>query len=66
MDGGLHFEPFVHLAGLDDDQVLIAWGGFWFRPFPDWRGWRTVDDEELGDIEPGRTETIGVRSQPYG
>ncbi|HEV2810390.1 MAG TPA: metallophosphoesterase, partial [Acidimicrobiales bacterium] len=66
MDNGLHFEPFVHLAGLDDDQVLIAWGGFWFRPFPDGRGWRTVDDEELHEVDRGRRESIGVRSEPYG
>ena len=25
-----HFEPFVHLAGLTHDDVLVAWGGFWF------------------------------------
>lgn len=30
----LHFEPFVRLAALDDDQALIAWGGFWFRAPP--------------------------------
>lgn len=62
----LHFEPFVHLAGLDDDQVLIAWGGFWFRPFPDGRGWRIVDDQQIAEIDPGRTESIGARSTPYG
>lgn len=62
----LHFEPFIHLAGLDDDQALIAWGGFWFRPFEDGRGWRIVDDEQLREIAPGRTESIGARSTPYG
>jgi tartrate-resistant acid phosphatase type 5 len=62
----LHFEPFIHLAGLDDDQALIAWGGFWFRPFEDGRGWRIVDDEQLSEVDPGRTESIGVRSAPYG
>ena len=65
-DPALHFEPFLHLAGLDDDQALIAWGGFWFRPFDDGRGWRIVDDEQLHEIEPGRTESIGARSTPYG
>jgi tartrate-resistant acid phosphatase type 5 len=65
-EGELHFEPFVHLAGLDDDQVLIAWGGFWFRPFEDGRGWRIVDDQRLHRVEAGRTESIGVRSSPYG
>jgi predicted phosphodiesterase len=66
VDGDFHFEPFVHLAGLDDDQALIAWGGFWFCPFPDGNGWRTMDDEELPDVDPGRTESIGARSKPYG
>lgn len=65
-DPDLHFEPFVHLAGLDDDQALIAWGGFWFRPFDDGRGWRIVDDEELHEIEPGRNGSIGASSAPYG
>lgn len=62
----VHFEPFLHLAGMDDDQVLIAWGGFWFVPFPDGRGWRIVDDEELHLIDPDRIDSIGQRSQPYG
>ncbi len=62
----LHFEPFVHLVDVDDDQALVAWGGFWFTPFEDGRGWRTLDDEELGVVDPGRTESIGARSEPYG
>ena len=62
----VHFEPFLHLADVDDDQALIAWGGFWFRPFPDGRGWQTVDDEQLAELEPGRTESIGASSEPYG
>lgn len=64
--GDLHFEPFVHLAGLDDDQALVAWGGFWFRPFADGRGTRIVDDEELPAIAHGRRDSIGARSEPYG
>ena len=66
VDADLHFEPFVQLAGLDDDQALIAWGGFWFRPFDDGRGWRIVDDEQLHEIDPDRTESIGARSSSYG
>lgn len=61
-----HFEPFVHLAGLTDDQALIAWGGFWFRSPDDGRAWSIVDDEELDSIDPGRVDSIGRRSQPYG
>ena len=65
MDRDAHFEPFLHLADVDDDQVLIAWGGFWFREQDD-GSWRIVDDERLGSIEEGRTESIGARSRPYG
>jgi hypothetical protein len=62
----LHFEPFVHLADVDDDQALIGWGGFWFTPHDDGRGWRIVDDEELGSIEPGREGSIGASSTSFG
>lgn len=61
----LHFEPFLHLADVDDDQALVAWGGFWFHPHGD-GSWRIVDDEQLHRIEPGRSESIGARSAPYG
>jgi tartrate-resistant acid phosphatase type 5 len=61
-----HFEPFIHLAEVDDDQALIAWGGFWFVPFQDRDGLRMVDDEELERVDPGRNESIGARSTPYG
>lgn len=64
--GDVHFEPFVHLVDVDDDQALIAWGGFWFRPFEDGHGWRVLDDEQLGEVAPGRNESIGARSTPYG
>lgn len=64
--GDVHFEPFVHLVDVDDDQALIAWGGFWFCPFEDGHGWRILDDEQLGQVAPGRNESIGARSTPYG
>jgi tartrate-resistant acid phosphatase type 5 len=60
----IHFEPFVHLGGLDDDSALIAWGGFYFKR--DGEGWRPLDDEELTGIDGGRRDSIGVRSKPYG
>ena len=65
-----HFEPYVHLAGLTHERALLSWGGFFFRPAesgrdPD-RKWRLVDDEELGQVQPGRTECIGERSETYG
>jgi hypothetical protein len=27
----VHFEPFLQLADLGSEEVLIAWGGFYFR-----------------------------------
>lgn len=63
-----HFEPFLHLAGVADDEVLIAWGGFWFRRDDEPEGsWRIVDDTDLDDVaEAQRSETIGARSKPFG
>jgi tartrate-resistant acid phosphatase type 5 len=67
-DFDVHFEPFLHLAGLGHDEALIAWGGFYFRrgdsPYGEWR---IVDDEELAAVsgEP-RTETMGASSEPFG
>jgi tartrate-resistant acid phosphatase type 5 len=67
-DFDVHFEEFLHLAGLGHDDALIAWGGFYFRrgdsPYGEWR---MVDDEELAAVAPtSRTETIGARSEPFG
>jgi hypothetical protein len=64
----VHFEPFLHLAGLGHDKALICWGGFYFRrgdsPYGEWR---IVDDEELATVAPTpRTETIGAGSEPFG
>lgn len=65
MESDTHFEPFVHLGGLDDDSALIAWGGFWFRRTSEER-WRPCDDEELDELDDGRRDSIGVRSRSYG
>jgi tartrate-resistant acid phosphatase type 5 len=64
----VHFEPFLQLADVADDEALIAWGGFYFRhgdsPYGEWR---IVDDEELAEVAgPGRSGTIGARSEPFG
>lgn len=64
----VHFEPFLQLADVGDDEVLIAWGGFYFRhgdsPYGEWR---IVDDEELAEVAgPDRTGTIGASSEPFG
>jgi len=68
MDAEVHFEEFLHLAGLGEDKALIAWGGFFFRrgdsPYGEWR---IVDDEELAEVAPTpRSETIGAGSEPFG
>ncbi len=67
-DMDVHFEEFLHLAGIGHDKVLIAWGGFYFRrgdsPYGEWR---IVDDQELAEVaKTPRTETIGAGSQPFG
>jgi tartrate-resistant acid phosphatase type 5 len=64
----VHFEPFLQLGDLADDEALIAWGGFYFRhgdsPYGEWR---IVDDEELAEIAgPDRSGTIGASSEPFG
>lgn len=67
-DDRLHFEPFVHLGGLTHDDVLVAWGGFWFeRPSTPDGPWRIIEDPDLHRA-PGRprTGTIGASSTPYG
>jgi tartrate-resistant acid phosphatase type 5 len=68
MPDRVHFEPFLQLADVADDEALIAWGGFYFRhgdsPYGEWR---IVDDEELAEIAgPDRTGTIGASSEPFG
>jgi tartrate-resistant acid phosphatase type 5 len=61
-----HFEPFLHLVDVTHDRALVAWGGFFFeRPDADHR-WKIVDDQRLGQLDPGRTHSIGARSEPYG
>jgi tartrate-resistant acid phosphatase type 5 len=60
------FEPFLHLADVGPDRALVAWGGFWFCREDGDRRWGIVDDSRLGEVDPGRSETIGARSQPYG
>lgn len=60
------FEPFVQLADVLHDRALIAWGGFWFQRDAPTSRWSIVDDEQLGEVDPGRTDSIGERSEPYG
>ncbi|MDY7099871.1 MAG: metallophosphoesterase [Actinomycetota bacterium] len=67
-DDRLHFEPFVHLAGLTHDDALISWGGFWFRMPDEPAGhWSIVEDPDLAGFDGiDRQDTIGARSRPYG
>ena len=64
----MHFEPFLQLADVGDDEALIAWGGFYFgRGDSPYGEWRIVDDEELAEIAGGgRSGTIGASSEPFG
>ena len=68
--GDLHFEPFLHLAGLTHDDALVAWGGFWFHKADADDAWQIVEDPDLEDlehVEEGRGRgSIGVSSKPFG
>jgi tartrate-resistant acid phosphatase type 5 len=61
-----HFEPFLHLVDVTHDRALVAWGGFFFERSETGQRWRTVDDDRLDHLDPGRSESIGARSKPYG
>lgn len=61
-----HFEPFLHLVDVTHGRALIAWGGFFFERQDADHRWKIVDDERLGSLDPGRTHSIGARSEPYG
>jgi tartrate-resistant acid phosphatase type 5 len=60
-----HAEPYLHLAGLSSTSALIAWGAFYFR-VRSRGGWKLVDDRDLAHIHPPRSDSIGVKSKPYG
>jgi tartrate-resistant acid phosphatase type 5 len=62
----VHFEPYVYLAGLSHKSALVAWGGFYFKVARVSGGWRLMDDGELDNVHPPRSQTIGARSFPYG
>lgn len=62
----IHLEEFLWLADVTQDAVLLAWGGFYFGRDSDDEPWRLVPAAELGPVDPGRTLTVGARSQSYG
>lgn len=61
-----HFEEFLWLVDVGEDAVLLAWGGFWFGRDRGDTPWRVVPAAALGPVDPGRSQTVGARSQPYG
>lgn len=60
-----HFEPYLYLAGLTAEAALLSWGGFWFEEDGEGRC-RLVDQDRVTELDPGRTDTLGARSRPYG
>lgn len=61
----LHREPFVHLADVTHDAVLVAWGAFWFRHDERNERWEIVDDDDL-PRRVGRRTCIGHGAEPFG
>jgi tartrate-resistant acid phosphatase type 5 len=60
-----HAEPYLHLAGLSSTSALVAWGAFYFRVRSK-AAWKLIDDRDLAHVHPPRSDSIGVRSKPYG
>jgi tartrate-resistant acid phosphatase type 5 len=62
----VHFEAYLHLAGLTHKSALVAWGGFYFKVAGERGGLKLVDDSDLDSVHPPRRDSIGARSAPYG
>jgi hypothetical protein len=62
----VHFEPYLHLAGLTHKSALIAWGGFYFKVAEEQGAFKLIDDSDLDSVHPARKDSIGARSYPYG
>jgi len=62
----VHFEAYLHLAGLSHKSALVAWGGFYFKVAEERGGFKLVDDSDLDSVHPPRRDSIGARSAPYG
>jgi predicted phosphodiesterase len=61
----LRQEPFVVLADLAADRVMVSWGAFYLqRTGPDQR-WVVVEDEDLPRLV-GRRTCIGAGAEPFG
>ncbi|HEX8163970.1 MAG TPA: metallophosphoesterase [Pyrinomonadaceae bacterium] len=59
-------EPFITLAGLTHKSALIAWGAFYFRVKDSGKEFKLVDDDDLKNIHPPRSDSIGATSKSYG
>jgi tartrate-resistant acid phosphatase type 5 len=62
----VHFEPYLHLAGLTHKSVLIGWGGFYFTTKGEDGAWKLLDDDDLDHVHPPRSSSIGAKSDRYG
>src|SRR6185503_17858724 len=62
----VHFEAYLHLAGLSHKSALVAWGGFYFKVVDERGGFKLIDDSDLDRVHPPRSSSIGARSAPYG
>src|SRR5688572_8585915 len=62
----VHFEPYIYLAGVTHKSALVAWGGFYFKVAKVTGDWRLMDDSELDNVHPPRSQSIGAKSYPYG
>jgi tartrate-resistant acid phosphatase type 5 len=63
--GEMHREPFVHLADLSHDRVLVAWGAFFFVRDGAASRWEIVDDQQLFE-RAGRHTCIGHSAESFG
>jgi tartrate-resistant acid phosphatase type 5 len=62
----VHFEPYLHLAGVTHKSVLVGWGGFYFKMKGEDGAWKLLDDVDLDNIHPPRSSSIGAKSDCYG
>ena len=64
----IHREPYLTLAGVTEDRVLIAWGAFFFDVSGEARDGRfkLIEDQDLTFVHPPRDTSIGESSSDYG
>jgi hypothetical protein len=64
----IHREPYITVAGVTAERVLIAWGAFFFDVSGDAIDGRfkLVEDKDLQHVNPPRSTSIGESSSDYG